>query len=78
MSSGNQEGEGLRGVAPTHTRDKLQAILGNFDPFEVEMKEGTRRRREFDEERLRELAEELARLQHEGRCHVLLTTPPDT
>eukprot|EP00936_MAST-01D_sp_MAST-1D-sp1_P000801 g801.t1 len=63
MSSGNQEGEGLRGVAPTHTRDKLQAILGNFDPFDVEMKEGTRRRREFDEERLRELAEELARLQ---------------
>ena len=48
---------------PTHTHDKLQAILGNFEPFDVEMKEGTRRRREYDEERLRELAAELARLQ---------------
>ena len=60
--TGNQEGDEPR-VAPTHTHDKLQAILGNFDPFDVEMKEGTRRRREYDEERLRELAAELARLQ---------------
>ena len=52
-----------KGVAPTHTHEKLTAILGNFDPFDREMQEGTKQRREFDERRLREMSEEMQRLE---------------
>ena len=35
-------------------REKLAELLGDFDGFEREMKEGTRRRRELDAERIEE------------------------
>jgi len=57
------DADAFHGAAPTHTHEKLTAILGNFDPFDKQMQEGTKQRREFDERRLREMSEEMARLE---------------
>ena len=47
------------------TKDKLSTIVAGFDEFDLEMKRGTRQRREKDEFKITELKNEISRLDGE-------------
>lgn len=47
------------------TKEKLASIVSGFDEFDIEMKRGTRLRREKDEFRITELKTEITRLDSE-------------
>lgn len=52
------------------TKDKLSTIVQGFDDFDLEMKRGTRQRREKDEFRITELKNEVKRLDNELTAEV--------